>query len=130
MQVTEGAGWVDGSYLEAVTPGSVPVQARWYGHEFDGGVMACGGVYSADDPTVVATNGWPCGAVLNICAVGRCVLVTVRDRGRMGPGQLDLSAAAFQHLATLGVGVLSATLQVVDVTASGSSASPAPGPSH
>ena len=112
VQVTEGSGWVDGTYLAAVVQDAQPVTIRWYGHDFDGGVLACGGVYSANDPGIAATNGWPCGTRLNVCAAGKCVAVTVRDRGHMGPGAIDLSEAAFQRLAPIAVGKLNGTLQV------------------
>lgn len=111
VQAAEGSGWVDGSFLQPATADAMPMTIRWYGHEFDGGVLACGGVFSADDPGVAATNGFPCGTHLKVCWSGRCVTVVVRDRGHMGPGAMDLSAAAFQRLAGLDVGVLQGTVQ-------------------
>ncbi|MHB8574097.1 MAG: SH3 domain-containing protein, partial [Dehalococcoidia bacterium] len=112
VQTTEGSGWVDGAYLQAATADAQSIVIRWYGHEFDGGVLACGGVFSADDAGVAAANGWPCGTHLKVCAAGHCVAVTVRDRGHMGLTAIDLSAAAFQKLASLDVGALSGTLQL------------------
>jgi rare lipoprotein A (peptidoglycan hydrolase) len=111
VQAAEGSGWVDGAYLQAAGAGAMPMTIRWYGHDFDGGVLACGGVYNADDPGVAATNGFPCGTHLKVCATGRCVTVVVRDRGHMGPGAMDLSAAAFQRLSSLDAGVLIGTVQ-------------------
>jgi len=113
VQAAEGTGWVDGAYLQAAPPNSSPVLIRWYGHDFDGGVLACGGVYNADDATIAATTSWPCGTRLKVCAAGKCVDVVVRDTGRMGPGAMDLSAAAFQRLAPLETGALNGTLQVI-----------------
>lgn len=113
VQSTAGAGWLDGQYLQPVPPGSGPVRITWYGHEFDGGVLACGGgVYSADDPTVASAVGWPCGTHLHVCANGNCVDVVVKDRGRMGLGAVDLSIAAFQKLAPLPAGTITGTLTV------------------
>lgn len=115
VQTPGGAGWVDGHFLQAVSSGSVPITIRWYGHEFDGGVLACGGVYSADDAGVAATVRWPCGTQLNVCYASACVNVVVRDRGHMDAGAIDLSAAAYQRLAPLATGALSGWLQVVPV---------------
>jgi uncharacterized protein YgiM (DUF1202 family) len=116
VQTQEGSGWVDGAFLQFGVPaGSVstgPIMIRWYGHEFDGGVLACGGRFSADDPTTAASTSYPCGTVLQICANVRCVNVIVRDRGQMGPGAIDLSAAAFSRLAPLETGVLTGTVQI------------------
>ncbi len=126
VSAPEGTGWVDGAYLQALPAAATPMLVRWYGHDFDGGVLACGGIFSADDPTVAATNGYPCGTQLQVCAQGSCVTVTVRDRGGMAAGQMDLSQAAFQKLAPLGVGVLNATVQVMTggaAPASGSASS-------
>jgi len=112
VQSPSGAGWVDGQYLQAVQPGSGPVRITWYGHDFDGGALACGGTYSADDPTIAAALGWPCGTRLHVCANGACIDVVVRDRGRMGLGSIDLSLAAFQRLAPAATGTLMGTVSV------------------
>ncbi len=117
VQTTEGSGYVDGTYLQPAAAGQAPILVRWYGHDFDGGIMACGGIYSADDPTISATTSFPCGTSLRICASGRCVNVVVRDHGLMGPGAIDLSAAAFQRLAPLDTGALTGTVQVLTNTA-------------
>ncbi len=106
------AGWVDGQYLAALPPDGQAARITWYGHDFDGGVLACGGTFSADDPGTAATNGYPCGTHLKVCAGAKCVTVAVRDRGHLPPGAIDLSAAAFQRLATLDAGALSGTLSV------------------
>jgi uncharacterized protein YraI len=112
VRTQEGTGFVDGAYLQAISSDAAPILIRWYGHDFDGGILACGGRFSADDPAVAATTSYPCGTTLNVCAGSRCVSVVVRDHGRMGPAALDLSAAAFQRLATLDKGVLQGTAQV------------------
>src|SRR5205823_8187006 len=66
VQAQEGTGWVDGAFLQAAGANAQPVTIRWYGHDFDGGVLACGGVFHADDATVAATTGWPCGTHLAV----------------------------------------------------------------
>lgn len=134
VQVNGSVGWVDGSYLQALPPDAQAARITWYGHDFDGGVLACGGTFSADDPGVAATNGWPCGTHLRVCQGPRCVVVNVRDRGHLPPGAIDLSAAAFLRLAPLEAGVLAGTLQVTSdapappTPASVASGTPAPSP--
>jgi uncharacterized protein YraI len=113
VQSNLGSGWVDGQYLQVVQAGGGPVKITYYGHEFDGGVLACGGgYYSADDPTVAAAVGWPCGAHLHVCAGSSCVDVIVKDRGRMGLGAVDLSQAAFQKLASPAAGTVFGSVTV------------------
>lgn len=106
------SGWVSGDYLTALPPDGQAARITWYGHDFDGGVLACGGVFTADDPGTAATNGYPCGTHLKVCAGSKCVTVAVRDRGHLPPGAIDLSAAAFQRLATLDTGTLTGTISV------------------
>jgi uncharacterized protein YraI len=130
VQATEGSGWVDGSYLQAATTGATPIMIRWYGHEFDGGVLACGGVFNADDPGVAATNGFPCGTHLRACWNGRCVTVVVRDRGHMGAGAMDLSAAAFQRLTSLDAGMVQGTVQPTNDDPAPLLPPPPPPPGH
>ncbi len=113
VQSAAGPGWIDGQYLQVVQPGGGSVKITYYGHEFDGGVLACGGgYYSANDPTVAAAVGWPCGAHLHVCVGGNCVDVVVKDRGHMGLGAVDLSLAAFQKLAPAAAGTLFGTVSV------------------
>lgn len=106
------SGWVSGQYLTALPPDGQAARITWYGHDFDGGVLACGGTFSADDPSTAATNGYPCGTHLKVCAGSKCVTVIVRDRGHLPPGAIDLSAAAFQRLTTLDAGALTGTISV------------------
>ena len=134
VQSQEGSGWVDGAFLQfggpVGSPATGPILIRWYGHEFDGGVLACGGRFSADDATTAASTSYPCGTALKVCSNARCVNVVVRDRGQMGSGAIDLSAAAFSRLAPLEAGVLTGTVQInVDQSpASVPSANPIPVP--
>ncbi len=127
VQTVEGLGYVDGTFLQPAATGQAPILIRWYGHDFDGGIMACGGIYSADDPMISASTSFPCGTPLKICASGHCVNVVVRDHGLMGPGAIDLSAAAFQRLAPLDTGALNGTVQVLTEAAS-RAATPVNGP--
>lgn len=131
VQVNELSGWVFAAYLSfdppsgaggGVTsvlspapagPGSTRVTVRYYHPSFEGERLACGGVYRADDPTIAATNSWPCGTVLRLCRGAACVVVTVRDRGGMAANEIDVSAAAFSRLGALGEGVIMATAEVV-----------------
>lgn len=128
----EKSGWANAAYLqfegESVTavnapgtpvpphPSGVPaarVVVRYYGAEFEGGRMACGGVYRSDDPTIAATNSWPCGTTLRICTGPSCIAVRVTDKGGMAPMEIDLSVAGFQRLGSLAAGSLTATADVM-----------------
>ncbi len=129
VQAGEQQGWVSADYLsfessgerlgtasrtEVNGAGSTRILVRYYHPSFEGGRMACGGVYRAADATIAATNTWPCGTNLRVCtSTGACIVVTVRDTGGMGPNEIDLSASAFQKLATLPTGVISASAEVV-----------------
>lgn len=129
VQVAEKSGWAKASFLSfegapaptsAFSAASVPsgatqrVTVRFYHPSFEGSRMNCGGTYRADDPTIAATNSWPCGTNLRICRDAACIVVTVRDRGGMESNEIDLSAAGFARLSPLGAGVLSATAEVVN----------------
>ena len=132
VQVQSGSrvGWVLASFLNfdvpaavvlapppaaivSAGPGATRGLVRYYGAEFDGGRMACGGVYRADDPGVAAAVSWPCGTVLRVCTTANCLIVTVRDRGLMGPGEIDLAPAGFARLGPLYAGVLSVTVETI-----------------
>lgn len=132
VQVNEMSGWVFAAYLSFDPPsgagggvtsvlspprpagaGGTRVTVRYYHPSFEGERLACGGVYRADDPTIAATNSWPCGTVLRLCRGAACVVVTVRDRGGMAANEVDVSAAAFARLGTLGEGVITATAEVL-----------------
>jgi len=58
-----------------------------------------------------ASNAWPLGAKLLVCAEGRCVEVEITDR--CGACSLDLSYGAFGALAPHSRGVLAAAVEVV-----------------
>lgn len=139
VSVGERQGWVKASYLAIegapvanassalvlgapavalsapgpAAAGSSRVIVRYYGAEFEGSRLACGGTFRADDVAVAATNSWPCGTVLRVCTATACVTVTVRDTGGMGPNEIDLSPAGFAKLAPLSAGQITATAEVV-----------------
>lgn len=136
-------GWVNTAYLNFESGGNAPLQIaapaassgasgfaalsapsapstatqritiRYYAAFFEGGPMYCGGIYRGEDPTVIATNSWPCGTVLKVCYSGQCITGTVRDRGAMEAGAIDLSPAGFSRLSPLATGVLGGTAEVV-----------------
>lgn len=124
------SGWVSAAYLAfdgapssspmADAPavagsvaGTTRVTLTWYNPSFEGSRMYCGGVYRADDPTIAATNSWPCGTVLRVCSGAACITVTVRDRGGMGANHIDLSAAGFARLASISEMTTTGTAEVV-----------------
>jgi len=130
--VGERSGWVKAVFLafEAPLPAAgppagtdaapagatgagIPMKVTYYDPALEGNRLACGGIYRGDDPTIAAATRWPCGTVLRVCRAAACVTVTVRDTGAMGLDELDLSAAAFQRLAPLGLGLIHATVEVV-----------------
>ncbi len=95
--------------------GGTRIAVRYYHPSFEGGRMACGGIYRAGDPTIAATNTWPCGTNLRVCTSnGACIAVTVRDTGGMGHNEIDVSASAFQRLAPLATGVIIASAEVIN----------------
>lgn len=80
--------------------------ASWYGEEFRGRTTACGQTY---DPGAISTaHRWlPCGTRLLVTSGSRSVEVTVTDRGPYVLDRvLDLSRAAFAHLAPPSRGVV------------------------
>jgi len=92
---------------------STACRASWYGDE-SGSVTASG---ARNDPTALhaAHRTLPFGTRIAVTYAGHTVVVTVDDRGpaaRTGR-QLDLSRAAFQRLAPLGVGVIDARCEVI-----------------
>jgi uncharacterized protein YraI len=100
----------------ASLPGATgPVRSTitYYHPSLEGGVMACGGRYRAEDPTIAAATSWPCGTRLRVCRNANCVVVTVQDTGEMGPNWVDLSASAFRQLAPLPEALLTGTVEVL-----------------
>lgn len=128
--VNDQSGWVKAAYLSfesrpaapstvafgasaVASAGATPVVLTYYHPSFEGSRMYCGGVYRADDPTIAATNSWPCGTVLRVCRGAACITVTVRDKGGMGPNHIDLSAAGFARLAALGDSLVTGTAETL-----------------
>lgn len=85
----------------------------YYAPSLEGGGMACGGRYHAEDASIAAATSWPCGTRLRVCYGPACVTVTVQDTGHMGPNWVDLSSAAFRQLAPLADSMLTGTIEVV-----------------
>jgi len=99
----------------AAPAGGTPtrVTLTYYHASLEGGPMACGGRYRAEDPTIAAATSWPCGTRLRVCRNGNCITVTVQDTGHLGSNWLDLSAAAFRQLAPLPDSLVTATAEVL-----------------
>lgn len=85
----------------------------YYHPSLEGGPMACGGRYRAEDPTIAAATSWPCGTKLRVCRNAACVVVTVQDTGHMGPNWVDLSSSAFRQLAPLPEMMVFGTIEVL-----------------
>ena len=95
------------------TAGALGVTVTYYGVDDQYGpedTMANGERFDPYAMTA-ATNAWPLGTRLRVCA-GACVDVTVTDR--CGACSLDLSYGAFGVLAPHSRGVLAATVEVVE----------------
>lgn len=77
--------------------------ATWYGPGFYGKRTACGQTYTTRIRGT-AHMSLPCGAKLTVCrhvgrkGLRRCLRITVIDRGRFHPNNLDLSARTAQDL--------------------------------
>lgn len=101
-----------GGHLE----GQVESVATWYGEPYHGRFMACQPAerYDMNDPTITASTWYPCNTWLRVCHEGRCIEVVVRDTGLFSHA-VDLSRAAFAELAPLGAGVISVTVEVMEV---------------
>ncbi len=81
-------------------------KASWYGELWRGRRTASGTRYNPDELTC-AHKTLPFGTRLEVRHGGRSVVVTVTDRGPYVRGRhLDLSTAAFKHLAPLSRGVI------------------------
>lgn len=74
--------------------------------------MADGTQFNPNDPTITAANRWPLGTWLQVCHQSRCIAVQVRDTGAFSHA-VDLSHAAFSHLAPPSTGVITVTVSQV-----------------
>lgn len=93
------------------TGGSFSGEASWYGPGFAGHTTSSGEPYDPNALTA-ASKTLPLGSHLSVCFHGRCVTVTINDRGPYVAGRiLDLSEAAAEDigLASAGVGWVTAT---------------------
>lgn len=84
--------------VAAGPPGSFV--ATHYGESYNGSPLGCGGVYSSDNPDIVATGAAlsrsvGCGRGLMICGSAGCILAHRRDYcpGCDAYGMIDLSEA-------------------------------------
>ena len=90
--------------------------ATHYGYSYSGQTMGCGGVYSPSDPRIIAVGTaregvWGCGALLNVCGSGGCV-VGIRQDSCPGCGRnhLDLSEAGIADVCGVGAEVCDITI--------------------
>ena len=74
--------------------------ATRYGESYNNQPLGCGGgVYSSDDPSIIAVGPtdyatWPCGTPLTVCGVLACINGIRQDScPGCGPGHVDLSEA-------------------------------------
>lgn len=104
----------------AIPPSAIPrVQygwASWYGEEFHGRPTASGVVFDMYQFTA-AHNTLPVGTKVLVTNLrnGRCVAVTVNDRGPFVPGRvIDLSYAAARALEMVEEGLAWVRIEVLD----------------
>jgi rare lipoprotein A len=84
----------------------VNVVSSWYGEEFHGKLTACGEVYDMNALSC-AHRTLPFGTILEVTHDSSVVIVIVNDRGPFRIGvDLDLSMAAFKHVAPLHEGLV------------------------
>ena len=80
-------------------------RGTWY----DPGLGSCGGTYTSSDAVVALSTNFGatyCGKSVQVTYGGKTVTAKVVDScPSCGPGDLDMSPAAFQALAPLDVGV-------------------------
>ncbi len=81
--------------------------------------MGCGGVYSSDNPTIVAVSParyaeLPCGTQLQICGAGGCITGVRQDAcPGCSANMFDLSESGFAAVCGFASGVCSATVSTV-----------------
>lgn len=84
--------------------------ASWYGCQFHGKVTASGEVFNMYEMTTAATKDYDLGDTLVVTNTdnGKSVTVTVTDRGAFEKygRTLDLSRAAFDHIADTNRGLI------------------------
>lgn len=96
--------------------GEVTGKASWYGHDYDGKIMANGQPFDATKLTL-ATYEFPLGSVVEIEYVSksgqrRKAHGTVTDRGPHVRGRkFDLSRALFKKLESVHAGVIEVTVR-------------------
>ena len=100
--------------LPAAKPGTTLAgRASWYGPGFEGRGTACGTTFDPAQLTI-ASRELRCGTVVTVTGPGGSVQATVTDWGpaEWTDRRFDLSQATFQAVASLGSGVIDATVEV------------------
>jgi len=93
--------------------------ATHYGAGYSGQTLACGGVYIAGDPTIIAVGSaregeWGCGAYLNVCGVAGCITGTRLDScPGCGRYHIDLSEAGMYRVCGPEANVCDVTIQLM-----------------
>lgn len=90
--------------------------ASYYGNEFNGRKTASGERFDQAKLTA-AHRTLPFGTHVKVTNTqnGKSVVVRVNDRGPFARGRvIDLSSAAFKHIAYLGAGVVPVQIQAID----------------
>lgn len=88
-------------------------RASWYGPGFAGHGTACGTTFDPSQLTI-ASRELRCGTVVTVIGPGGSVQATVTDWGpaEWTDRRFDLSQATFEAVASLGSGVIDATVEV------------------
>jgi hypothetical protein len=93
------------------------VTATHYGEAYNGSPLACGGVYSSGDPSIVAVSlrlqgELPCGAFMQVCGVLGCIVAQRQDTC---PGcvrtLIDLSEAGIAAVCGVNTSTCAVTVQ-------------------
>ncbi len=76
-----------------------------YGESYNGSSLGCGGVYSSNDPSILAVGPanygrWPCGTQVTVCGpTGACLtMVRVDACPGCGASRLDTSESGYAAL--------------------------------
>lgn len=97
-----------------------PLVASYYGRHFNGRTMACGGIFHANDPSIVASKTLACGTTLWLTnpATRKVARATVQDRGPYVRGRdLDASQALARTLGYEQQGVAKLEVSYTDPSA-------------
>lgn len=102
--------------IAGVAAAGVVLWASWYGPGYEGRATASGEPFRADRLTCASWD-YPFGTVLRVTCEdsGKSVEVTVNDRGpaKHLSAKLDLSPAAFVHIAPLTRGLILVRVEIM-----------------